>query len=386
VPSVSRSASRGRRSPKASLQPRSASLILVERRGPIALLTLNNPPVNILSTPLLDELAGHLLELSSDASVRVLVITGGGDKGFSGGANIKEMVTMDRAQASAFSTKGQAVANILERSPLPVIAAVHGFCFGGGCELVQACDFIVASQDAVFSQPEINIGVIPGWGGSRRLTRAIGVARARRWIMTGERIPATTALAYGLLDRVVPNDHLLAEALALAGELATKPAVALAAAKYAVNQAADPGRLIGLDYERLLWGLLFDTDDQKEGMRAFLEKRPAAFPDQRDWTRRRAEFPWERPGNPLEVAKEKVYRPEEELPRPPVSVTLTGPVDIAMVADAYREAGVRAFEAFFALMRNATESYQVLARAVQQSASPRPTPRPRSMGKETPMD
>jgi len=381
--SASRSAPRKRKSPGAT-PPGPGPLVLVERRGPVAILTLNNPPVNILTTPLLDELTDHLLELSSDPAVRVLVITGGGDKGFSGGANIKEMVTMNRAQASAFSTKGQAVANILERSPLPVIAAVHGFCFGGGCELVQACDFIVASEDAVFSQPEINIGVIPGWGGSRRLTRAVGVARARRWIMTGERIPASTAFDYGLLDRVVPNDRLITEAMALARDLATKPAVALAAAKYAVNQAADPGRLIGLDYERLLWGLLFDTDDQKEGMRAFLEKRPAAFPDQRDWTRRRPEFPWERPGNPLEIAKEKVYQPEADVPRPPISITVTGPVDFAMVADAYREAGVQAFQAFFALMRSATENYRLLAQTAQEPSPPRPAARPRSKGRETP--
>jgi enoyl-CoA hydratase len=373
-----RSAPRRPTGPKAVPLGGPGRLVLVERRGPIAILTLNNPPVNILTTPLLDELADRLLELSDDAAVRVLVITGGGEKGFSGGANIKEMVAMDRAQASVFSTKGQAVANILERSPLPVIAAVHGFCVGGGCELVQACDFIVASKDAVFSQPEINIGVIPGWGGSRRLTRAVGVARARRWIMTGEKIPATTALAFGLLDRVVPGDRLMPESLALAQDLATKPAVALAAAKYAVNQAADPGRLIGLDYERLLWGLLFDTDDQKEGMRAFLEKRPAVFPDQRDWTRRRAEFPWERPGNPLEIAKEKVYQPDKDLPVPPSPASGGGPTDLAMVAEAYREAGLRAFQAFFALLRTTTESYRLLAEAVQQSSLLPPTERPRS--------
>ncbi len=372
-----RAAPRGKRR-MASSEPLPAPLVLVERRGPVAILTLNNPPVNILTTRLLDNLAGQLLELSSDATVRVLVITGGGDKGFSGGANIKEMVAMDRAQASAFSTKGQAVANILERSPLPVIAAVHGFCVGGGCELSQACDFIVASEDAVFSQPEINIGVIPGWGGSRRLTRAVGVARARRWIMTGEKIPAPIALAYGLLDRVVPNDRLMAEALSLAGELATKPAVALAAAKYAVNQAADPGRLLGLDYERLLWGLLFDTDDQKEGMRAFLEKRPAVFPDQRDWTRRRPEFPWERPGNPLEIAKEKVYQPEKDLPGQPDSLPPAGSVHLAMVAMAYREAELRTFQAFLGLMRNATESFRFWSEVALRNSTRSSPPSERS--------
>ncbi|MFZ0892619.1 MAG: enoyl-CoA hydratase/isomerase family protein [Thermoplasmata archaeon] len=375
---MARVSSRRSKGRGAVIQHQPARLVLVERHGAVAILTLNNPPLNILTTPLLDELADRLLELSSDVAIRVLVITGGGDKGFSAGANIKEMIAMDRSQASAFSMKGQAVANILERSPLPVIAAVHGFCVGGGCELSQACDFIVASKDAVFSQPEINIGVIPGWGGSRRLTRAIGVARARRWIMTGEKIPATTALAFGLLDRVVPNDRLMPESLALAQELATKPAVALAAAKYAVNQAADPGRMIGLDYERLLWGLLFNTDDQKEGMRAFMEKRPAVFPDKRDWTARRPEFPWERPGNPLEIAKEKVYQSEKNLPGPPYSGSWSGPADIATVAEAYRAAGVRAFQALFALMRTATESYRLMAQAAQQSSSLLLSARPRS--------
>ena len=186
---VRRDAPRRRRASLTVAQPRPGPLVLVERRGPVGILTLNNPPVNILSNLLLEELASRVVELSEDPSVRVLVITGAGDKAFSGGANIKEMVTMDRAEASAFSTKGQAVANLLERSPLPVIAAIHGFCLGGGCELSQACDFIIATEDAVFGQPEINIGVIPGWGGSRRLTRAVGVTRARRWIMTGEKIP-----------------------------------------------------------------------------------------------------------------------------------------------------------------------------------------------------
>jgi enoyl-CoA hydratase/carnithine racemase len=378
--SVERSASRRRKGAMAATVARPSPLVLVERRGPVAILTLNNPPLNILSTQLLDELAGKLLDVSSDAAVRVLVITGAGDKGFSGGANIKEMVAMDRAQASAFSTKGQAVANILERSPLPVIAAVHGFCVGGGCELSQACDFIIASEDAVFSQPEINIGVIPGWGGSRRLTRAVGVARARRWIMTGEKIPAATALAYGLLDRVVPNDRLMPEAVALALELAAKPAVALAAAKYAVNQAADPGRLIGLDYERLLWGLLFDTDDQKEGMRAFLEKRPAVFPDQRDWTRRRAEFPWERPGNPLDIAKEQVYKPGKDIPRLPDSRSRGEPIDIAAVAEAYREAGLLAFRALFALMRSASDGYRFWTEVAERSSARRPAGKTGSEG------
>jgi hypothetical protein len=159
--------------------------------------------------------------------------------------------------------------------------------------------------------------------------------------------------------------------------LATKPAVALAAAKYAVNQAADPGRLIGLDYERLLWGLLFDTDDQKEGMRAFLEKRPAVFPDQRDWTRRRPEFPWERPGNPLELAKEKVYQPENDLPGLTDSAPTAGPIDLATLALAYHEAELRAFRALFALMQNATESYRFWTQVALRNATRPPSVRVR---------
>jgi enoyl-CoA hydratase len=353
---------------------RPGPLILAERLGPVAILTLNNPPMNILSTPLLEELAGQVVELTADPTVRVLILRGGGDRAFSGGADIKEMVKMDRETASRHSAKGQAVANLLERSPLPVIAAVHGYCLGGGSELSQACDFILASDDAVFGQPEINIGVIPGWGGSRRLTRAIGVARARHWIMTGERVPAPKALQDGLLTAVVPRAKLMETALALANTLASKPAVALAACKYAVNQASDASRLLGLEYERELWGLLFETDDQKEGMRAFLEKRPAQFPDQRDYTRRKPEFPWESPGNPLESAKVQAAgqrgssRTSSVLP--PLG-TLRNPYDVMALAEAYREAGQRAFETFFALMRSSQDNYRLWTQSARRDLGTR---------------
>ena len=337
--------------------------MLLEQRGPVALLTLNHPPVNVLTSRLLEDLASHVLQLSDNPSVRVIVIASA-MSGFSGGADIKAMVQMDRAEAIAFSAKGQALANLLERSPLPVIVAVNGYCFGGGFELSQACDFIIASDDAVFGQPEILIGVIPGWGGSRRLTRAVGVARARRWIMTGEKIPVKNAYEWGLVDRIVPKARLLDEAMTVAKELAAKPAVALAAAKYAVNDASDPSRLLGLDYERELWGLLFETEDQKEGMRAFLEKRRAVFPDQRDWTRRRTEFPWEAPGNPLETAKVQVYEPNKE----PVGASGQVPFDMLKIAESYRDAGLRAFEAFFAIMRNATDSYRYWGQVALQDS------------------
>jgi enoyl-CoA hydratase/carnithine racemase len=270
-----------------------ASLVLVERKGPVVVLTLNNPPLNVLTTLLLDELRDRVLELTKDPRVRALVITGSGDRAFSGGADVREMLPMTRAAATRHSAKGQALYTLLERAPLPVIAAVRGFCVGGGCEMVQACDFIVASEDAFFGQPEINIGVIPGWGGSRRLTRTIGPTRARRWIMTGDRVGATEALRDGFLDRVVPAADLLSTAVELATTLARKSPDALAAAKYLVNHAVDPSRRSGLDYERKLWGLLFETSGQREGMRAFIEKRSAEFPPERSSSPGAPRFPWD---------------------------------------------------------------------------------------------
>ncbi len=279
-------------------------LILVEWRGPVAVLTLNNPPLNVLTTPLLDQLRDRFLELTSDPRVRAVVITGSGDRAFSGGANVREMLPMTRAVATRHSAKGQALYDLIERAPFPVIAAVRGFCVGGGCEMVQACDFILASDDAFFGQPEINIGVIPGWGGSRRLTRTIGAVRARRWIMTGDRVSAAQALQDGFLDSVVPASDLLAAAVDLGTNLSRKSADALAAAKYLVNHAADPSRREGLDYEQWMWGLLFETDGQREGMRAFIEKRPAVFSAERSSLRGRTRFPWDGPA-----------RPRKELPR-----------------------------------------------------------------------
>lgn len=348
----------------------SPPLVLMRRSGPVAILTLNHPPVNVLTSQLLEELADRALRAAADPSVRVLLIASGLN-GFSGGADINAMVKMERPEASAFSSKGQAVANILERIPLPVIVAVNGFCVGGGCELSQACDFIIASEDATFGQPEILIGVIPAWGGSQRLSRLVGAARARRWIMTGERIPARTAWEWGLVDQVVPRERLMDEAMAMANELATKPAIALAAAKYAINQATDPARLLGLDFERELWGLLFERADQKEGMNAFLQKRRPAFSDRREKVAREPLFPWQRPGNSLEHAREQVYHPSREISPGPTFGWETGGSDATSLAEAYRDAGARAFEAFFGLLGNMTATYQAWLRmALGDSGSP----------------
>jgi enoyl-CoA hydratase len=171
---------------------------------------------------------------------------------------------------------------------------VHGICVGGGCELALACDFIVASEDAVFGQPEINLGVMPGWGGTRRLPRRVGAAQGRWWIFSGANVPAEEAHRQGLVLRVVPRGELLEATLALASEIATKPPLAVAAAKYAVNASLDPDIARGLRYELALWSHLFGTPDQREGMAAFVEKRPARFGSRTDWDRLSRGFPWQR--------------------------------------------------------------------------------------------
>jgi enoyl-CoA hydratase/carnithine racemase len=254
-------------------------LVRLERRGPVALVTLDAPPVNILSAPVLDALVQRLEEIRVDGSLRAVVLASASPKAFAAGANIREMAPLTPAEARAHGARGQGAAMAIERLPLPVIAAVHGVCLGGGCEIVLACDFILASPDATFGQPEVNLGVMPGWGGTQRLPRRVGAAQARYWIYTGRAVTAQEAVEQGLVLRVVAREALLDQALALAQELAAKPADALAAAKYSVQFAVDRGLTIGLAYELRRWEALFATADQKEGMRAFLEKRgwtPAA--------------------------------------------------------------------------------------------------------------
>ncbi len=255
-------------------------------------LTLDNPPVNVLSRTALDALAGRLAESVDDPEVRAVVLTSAAEKAFAAGANIREMAPMGPSEAFEHGRRGQALTRQIERLPLPVIAAVHGVCYGGGCEVVLACDFVLASPDAQFGQPEVNLGIMPGWGGTQRLPRRIGAARARRWILAGRPVTAEAAEAAGLVDRVVPRPELLASALALAEELATKSALALAAAKYALLRAIDGEIDRGLAYELDLWARLFGSRGQKDGMEAFLAKR-APVPRARDgWAAESEGFPW----------------------------------------------------------------------------------------------
>jgi enoyl-CoA hydratase len=253
--------------------PAVAPLVRYERHGPVAVLTLDHPPVNVLSAAVLDALVAALGTARDDPGARAGVISSAAAKAFAAGANIREMAPMGPAEARVHGSRGQATTVAIERLPLPVIAAVHGSCLGGGCELILACDFVVASEDATFGQPEVNLGVMPGWGGTQRLPRRIGAAAARRWILTGASVTASEAHRLGLVDQVVARADLLPTAIRLGGELAQKSATALAAAKFALNRAIDRAEQDGLAYELDLWADLFGTPDQKEGMAAFVGKR-----------------------------------------------------------------------------------------------------------------
>jgi enoyl-CoA hydratase len=239
------------------------------------------------------------------------VLCGAAERAFAAGANIREMALLGPEEALQHGGRGQAVTRAIERLPLPVIAAVHGSCLGGGCEIALACDFVIASEDAKFGQPEIDLGVMPGWGGTRRLPRRVGLSHARSWILTGRLVNARTAFEQGLVHQVVARADLMPTALALGRELAQKPAIALAAAKFALLSAIDPEIDRGLRYELGLWAELFGTPDQRSGMAAFLEKKAPTTVPRVPWPELSARFPYppERaPGvadGPKPLAREK---------------------------------------------------------------------------------
>lgn len=243
--------------------------------SPIATVTLNRPQVlNALNAPLMAELADALTRLDGDDAVRCIVVTGS-ERAFAAGADITEMA--GASPVEMLTRNNLARWDLIRRISKPLIAAVSGWALGGGCELAMACDMIVASETAKFGQPEINIGVIPGAGGTQRLTRALGKARAMELVLTGEPLGAAEAHARGLVNRVVPVELYLEEAQNLARAIAARPPVAVRMAKDAILKAQDLSIEEGLNYERRLFYLLFATEDQKEGMAAFLEKRPAVW-------------------------------------------------------------------------------------------------------------
>jgi enoyl-CoA hydratase len=242
----------------------------------VALVTLRRPEaLNALSFDLLDDLVTALNELDRDAACRAIVITGSGTRAFAAGADIRELANQTN---ESLHREGRFDAwDRIDAIGLPLIAAVRGFALGGGCELSMACDMIVAAEDATFGQPEIRIGVMPGAGGTQRLTRAIGKARAMEMILTGRTMSAAEAHALGLVTAVVPAEATVAAALELGGRIATMPPLAIRAAKAAVRDADERGLRDGLAREREAFFRLFDTEDQAEGMSAFIEKRVPAW-------------------------------------------------------------------------------------------------------------
>jgi enoyl-CoA hydratase len=253
--------------------------ILVERQENYAIITFNRPKVlNALNQSLLAELAAAIDELADDDDVRAVVLTGAGDRAFAAGADIGEFNDLSSASiAAGFAQRGQALTNKIERLSKPVIAAINGFALGGGCELAMACDIRVAADTARLGQPEINLGIIPGYGGTQRLARLVGKGAAKLLCLSGDPLTADEALRIGLVDKVTPAADLLAEAKALAAKLAGKAPVAVAAIKQAINVGAEGTLADGLAFEAAQFGLTFDTEDRVEGVNAFLEKRPPTW-------------------------------------------------------------------------------------------------------------
>jgi len=249
--------------------------ILVEREPPFAIIALNRPKVlNALSPALLGALCEALEALETEAEIRVIIITGN-ERSFAAGADVRAMA--DYSPADVLRADTLSYWQRLRRISKPMIAAVSGYAFGGGCELAMTCDLIVASETAQFAQPEIKLGIMPGAGGTQRLVKAIGPYRAMELILTGEQISAKVAYDFGLINRLVPVERCLDEARELARMIASRPLVAVRLAREAVRHGIENTLREGLEVERRNYTLLFDTHDQAEGMSAFLEKRPPEF-------------------------------------------------------------------------------------------------------------
>lgn len=252
--------------------------VLLTRDGGVGTLTINRPAsLNALNAATLAAIKDQAAVVAADPSIRCLIVTGSGDKAFVAGADISEMVDMDEPRGRAFGQAGQAAFASLEALSIPTIAAVNGFALGGGCELALACDFIYASTKAKFGQPEIKLGVLPGFGGTQRLLRRVGNAMAREMTFTGKMIGADEALRIGLANAVFEPTELLAKANETAKVIAGLAPKAMAEAKRVLLAGEDVALGVAIAAEAEAFGRCFATEDQKEGMHAFLEKRPAAF-------------------------------------------------------------------------------------------------------------
>ena len=252
--------------------------LFVERADGVAVVTVNRPTVlNALNGATLAELGAAMRELGADAQVRAIILTGAGEKAFVAGADIKELATLAPDGAKAYARAGQEVLDTIECLGKPVIAAVNGFALGGGCELAMACTLRLASEAATFGQPEIKLGLTPGFAGTQRLARLVGKGRALELILGGGMIDAAEAWRIGLVNRVVPATALMDEARALARQFAASAPVAMRYAMEAVQHGLDTSFAEGCFVEASLFGLVFATDDVREGTKAFLEKRKAIF-------------------------------------------------------------------------------------------------------------
>jgi enoyl-CoA hydratase len=248
--------------------------ILIEKHDAVGVVTINRPSkLNALNKQVIRELI-HAFE---SLTVRAAILTGAGDKAFVAGADIAEMSEMSAAEAKGFSESGHQLGNVLENASFPVIAAVNGYALGGGCELALACDFIYASDKARFGQPEVNLGIMPGFGGTQRLARRVGLGVAREIVYGADPVNAERALAIGLVNAVVPHAELLERTRAVAHKIAKKAPLAIRAAKRAFLRGADADLAVGNELESALFSALFDSEDMREGTKAFVEKRDAEF-------------------------------------------------------------------------------------------------------------
>lgn len=252
--------------------------VRLDEEDGIALVTLDRPEaLNALNTEVLEELRDVLRDVEGRADLHVVILTGAGDRAFAAGADIREMRDQKPMEARRYAALGHEVARLLERMGKPVIAAINGYALGGGSELALACDVRLASDRARIGQPEVKLGIPPGFGGSQRLTRLVGRGRASELIFLGEPVDAETAAQIGLVNRVVPHDRLLEEAKGWARRMRERGPLALKLAKAAIHQTQETGLSAGLDYEVEIFSLAFATEDQDEGMEAFLEKREPRF-------------------------------------------------------------------------------------------------------------
>ncbi len=252
--------------------------LLVDRDGAVAVLTVNRPRVlNALNTQTLDELRRAILELKRDEAVRAVVLTGAGEKSFVAGADINELAVQTPTSGREHAVRGQHVLDLIEHMGKPVIAAINGYALGGGCELAMACTIRIAADTAKLGQPEINLGIIPGYAGTQRLARIVGRGRALELLLTGDPISAQEAHRLGLVNRVVPAASLMREAKALAATLAAKAPVAVRYILEAVHKGLEMPFPQAQIFEATLFGLVASTDDMREGTKAFLEKRMPDF-------------------------------------------------------------------------------------------------------------